>query len=215
VEEYIEYCNLVGENGGVMMSEREFADYKKNYAQLAQNRMYTTWYNPDGVACKVVGPSSKCFCDHPYKTHDFLECPNDKIKCKQVNCKCANYSYLPIYGSQDFKCSCKHSYMAHDAKRTCTSCACKAFTSSWTCTCGYKYMEHKTVSERGKEKEEKGEVVNVKQGGVVSYSSMLDGVERFGHGIKEEMKAKGIKVQIEEFFIPEGPQKLGEEVSAW
>lgn len=35
IDEYIEYCNLVGDNGGVMMSEKEFAEYKKNYAQIA------------------------------------------------------------------------------------------------------------------------------------------------------------------------------------
>ncbi len=35
INEYIEYCNLVGDNGGVLMSEKEFQDYKKNYAQLS------------------------------------------------------------------------------------------------------------------------------------------------------------------------------------
>lgn len=46
VDEYIEYCNLVGDNGGVLMTEQQFQDYKKNYAQMAQNRLYTSWYNP-------------------------------------------------------------------------------------------------------------------------------------------------------------------------
>ena len=34
--------------------------------------MYTTWYNADKLACKNIGPSSKCFCDHPYKNHDYM-----------------------------------------------------------------------------------------------------------------------------------------------
>lgn len=54
------------------MSEKQYAEYKKNYAAKAEKRLYTTWYNPDGVECKIVGPASKCFCDHPYKNHDFL-----------------------------------------------------------------------------------------------------------------------------------------------
>ncbi len=31
---------------------------------------------------------------------------------------------------------------------------------------------------------------------MVSYSSILDGAEKFEYGIKEEMKQKGIKVTI-------------------
>lgn len=45
-------------------------------------------------------------------------------------------------------------------------------------------------------KEEKGETVGLKNGGVVSYSSMLDGAEQFGYGIKEEVKKKGLKSKI-------------------
>ena len=91
------------------MSEKEFADYKKNYAQIAENRTYSTWYNPNDLACKNIGPSSKCFCDHTYKNHDFIQ--GGKVKCKTLGCKCPDYYYIPIYGSQDFKCTCKHSYL--------------------------------------------------------------------------------------------------------
>ncbi len=44
-------------------------------------------------------------------------------------------------------------------------------------------------------------MVHATHGGVVSYSSMLDGADRFEHGIKQELKSKGIKVKIEEFTI--------------
>lgn len=60
----------------------------------------------------------------------------------------------------------------------------------------------------------KGEVVNSKAGGVVSYSSILDGAEKFEYGIKEEMKQKGIKVTIEDFTIPKNVS-LREDVSAF
>jgi hypothetical protein len=64
-------------------------------------------------------------------------------------CKCADYTYIPIYGSQDFKCSCKHSYQTHDiVKKNCKQCACKCFVSTWSCTCGMLFKDHKTISER-------------------------------------------------------------------
>lgn len=72
INAYIEYCNLVGDHGGKLMDEREFEEYKKNYSKLAQNRVFNGWFNPKGLECKVVGPSTKCFCDHYYKNHDFL-----------------------------------------------------------------------------------------------------------------------------------------------
>ena len=107
------------------------------------------------------------------------------MNCKQAGCKCLDFQYIPIHGSQDFKCSCKQSYLKHDVnKKTCAQSNCKGFATSWSCTCGYKFMDHQTVHDKQEQKEEKGETVGVKNGGVVSYSSMLDGAERFGYGIK-------------------------------
>jgi hypothetical protein len=60
----------------------------------------------------------------------------------------------------------------------------------------------------------KGEVVNSKAGGVVSYSSILDGAERFEYGIKQEIKQKGLKVVIEDFVIAKNLE-LREDVSAF
>ena len=56
--------------------------------------------------------------------------------------------------------------------------------------------------------------MHAKNGGIVSYSSMLPGAERFGEGIKQEVKQKGIKVTIEEFKVSKSLE-LREEVSAW
>lgn len=38
-------------------------------------------------------------------------------------------------------------------------------------------------------------------GGVVSYSAMLDGADRFESEINQELKKKGMKVKIEEFTV--------------
>ena len=207
---------MVGDNGGVVMSEQEFMQYKMHQESGSNNpnRLYTSWYNPEGVCCKSVGPSSKCFCDHLYKYHDPTANPK-KVPCKQAGCKCLDFSYIPVHGSQDLKCTCKHSYQAHDpAKKTCKSCPCKAFKSNWTCTCGNGYQTHQTVSEKQAQKEARGEVVAPKNGGLVAFSSILDGAERFGEGVRQEMKQKGIKATIQEFKISKGLE-LEEEVSAW
>lgn len=74
----------------------------------------------------MVGPETKCFCDHRFKDHEYLE-PKDKTKvhCKVPKCNCKCYLYIPTYGSYDFKCLCKHSYREHDNnKHTCTNQKC-------------------------------------------------------------------------------------------
>ena len=48
ISSYIEYCNIVGDNGGIMMSEKEFEQYKKKHQALSENRLYTTWVNKEG-----------------------------------------------------------------------------------------------------------------------------------------------------------------------
>lgn len=49
------------------------------------------------------------------QNHDYIRnVPNGKVKCKSTGCKCPTYTYIPVQGSQDFKCSCKHSYQQHD-----------------------------------------------------------------------------------------------------
>lgn len=111
---------------------------------MDSERLFTSWYNTKGLQCKIVGPSTKCFCDHLFKYHTTT---GNKLKCSQAGCKCADFAYIPIYGSQDLKCNCKHSYQQHDvAKKNCKACPCKLFASNWSCSCGMKFDDHKTVS---------------------------------------------------------------------
>ncbi len=166
--------------GGELMSDKEFEQYKKDFPKLAANRLYANVYNPKGLVCKAVGPSTKCFCDHLFKDHDWLAQEGDKIPCKSKGCPCANYYYIPVYGSQDFKCGCKHSYQAHNLKsKACKSCACKKFESLQSCACKFKYREHEQRNERKKELEARGENPHAVLGGVTSFSDMLDGADRF------------------------------------
>ena len=40
VQAYINYHNLVGDNGGKLLSEKEYEDFQKNYAQVMMKRYH-------------------------------------------------------------------------------------------------------------------------------------------------------------------------------
>ena len=75
------------------------------------------------------------------------------VSQKDVNVEnsviCQSVLFVRVDGSQDFKCHCKHSYTDHNpgnkrCRFNCAGCI-KGFNSTWSCQCGYKYMEHKTT----------------------------------------------------------------------
>lgn len=77
------------------------------------------------------------------------------------------FNSIPVFGSQDFKCLCKHSHLDHDpnGKRKCInnkSCknGCNGFTSSHHCGCGMTYDEHHTVFQSRAEREAEGRPVD-------------------------------------------------------
>lgn len=115
IQAYVEYNNIVGNaDGGKMMSEQEFEEFKNNVREARKNRLYVTWRNRDGVDCKNIGPASKCFCGHRYKEHFFDNIQTREIYCRAKGCKCKMFCYIPTFGSQDLKCQCKHSTTDHD-----------------------------------------------------------------------------------------------------
>lgn len=123
----------------------------KNQVIEKKERLYTSWKNSKGIECKMIGPETKCLCDHRYKEHNH-EIHPIKTHCKSKKCTCPQFLYIPTYGSYDFKCLCKHSYKFHDPiTRHCTKGNCggciKGFNSAWTCACGAKFNEHTTIFE--------------------------------------------------------------------
>ena len=115
VQAYIDYYNIVGnDDNGVLMSEKEFEEYKKKVQHARINHLYVSWKNSKGQECKMIGPSSSCFCGHRYKEHNFDDIKTRKLFCKDKKCKCPLFSYVPVFGSSDLKCFCKHSYTDHD-----------------------------------------------------------------------------------------------------
>lgn len=200
VQAYMEYVNITGDTGDNLMSEKEFEDYKKNMKSQTHNRLYVYFVNSQGLECKVIGPSNKCFCDHRYKEHNYLEHKTRKISCKNSNCKCTLFNYIPIYGSQDFKCTCKHSYLDHNpSSKKCLKCKCFGFMSSWACSCGEKYSTHLTSFETREERIKKGKRVDdvsdampMSMGGITNFASLADGADRFEYNIDKKNNEKAI-----------------------
>ena len=51
--------SIVGNaDGGKMMSEKEFEEFKNNVKDVRKNRLYVIWRNEDGQDCRTIGPSS-------------------------------------------------------------------------------------------------------------------------------------------------------------
>lgn len=112
----------------------------------------------------MVGPETKCFCNHKFKDHNYLNPTGKRAPCSAAKCKCKCFEYIPSHGAYDFKCLCKHSFKEHDCiskkceKPSCSQCA--GFASAWTCSCGCRYSEHDSIVETFAERRESGKATN-------------------------------------------------------
>lgn len=189
IQAYIDYCRIVGvDDGGKMFSEKEFEEYKKKVAAARKNHLYVYWTNGKGVDCKAIGPESMCFCGHRFKMHNFDNVTTKKVDCKDKKCKCPLFEYVPVHGSNDVKCLCKHSYSLHDNRtRACTKpgCSCNSFGSKFTCNCAYPFDDHMTTIETREERLKRGKNVDpgwmsgnmtAGMGGLNSFASMVGDV---------------------------------------
>lgn len=200
VQAYLEYVNLTGDTGDHPMSEKAYEEYKQTAKANAGNRLYVYWVSSQGLECKVIGPANKCFCDHRYKEHDFMDFKAKKIRCKAKGCACPMFNYIPIYGSQDFKCSCKHSYTDHNpSSKKCVKCKCPGFVCSWNCSCGEKYGSHATSFEtraervkNGKRVDDVSDAMPMNIGGITNFSSLADGTDKFEYQVNQRINERAI-----------------------
>ncbi len=60
IQAYIEYEQIVGNaDGGKIMSEKEFEEYKNKVREARKNRLYVNWRNlTNGQDCRTIGPAS-------------------------------------------------------------------------------------------------------------------------------------------------------------
>ena len=156
------------------MSDQEFEEFKKGVKEARKNRLYVHWRNDEGTDCKTIGPASQCFCGHRYKDHFCDNIGTREIYCRSQKeggkkCPCKMFDYIPVFGSQDLKCLCKHSCKEHNPNgaRKCgrgPNCkgGCMGFTSKHHCSCGLTFNEHQTVFESREEREAQGRPVDPK-----------------------------------------------------
>ena len=232
LQAYIEYRNIVGnDDNGKMMSEKEFEEYKKNVAQKRKNHLYVYWVNSDGFECKAIGPESMCFCNHRYKAHDFDSIKDKKVKCKDKKCKCKLFDYVPVYGANDVKCLCHHSYREHElqGKRKCKrpNCKCLQFGSKFTCNCGMGYDNHKTVIQTREERIKLGKPVDAGwfgesliagNGGLQNFGGMMNDVyETEFKAMEKAPTEKKVLYQngIPSNMIQQQSQKVTNNISAY
>nr|CEL65577.1 TPA: Uncharacterized protein C7orf46 homolog [Neospora caninum Liverpool] len=182
VEAYLEYRTIVGDtDNGTLLSRQEYDAVRERAAAASRNPLRVFWRNNvSGVDCRNVGPSSLCLCGHRLRDHDWMATETKAVKCRMQACKCRLFEFIPVHGSQDVKCRCKHSYADHDVlSRKCTRCAprqappfhrtqrlskpkqaasalCTGFMPSYTCSCGSAFAAHETVFETTSERREQG-----------------------------------------------------------
>lgn len=194
VDAYAEYKRIVGDDdGGVMFTPEQYEAYKKRVLPMRmKNRIFTSWVNPEGMDCKLVGPETLCFCNHRYRQHktDFEVLPQDHpilLPCKVKGCGCYSYEYVPLNGSQSIRCTCKHFTEEHAAMspHRCKNgkCGCSGFHSSYTCGCGNPYSSHHMLVETKDERLARGHPVGQDvpyqaMGGLTGFSSLMDGYMR-------------------------------------
>lgn len=229
VAAYLEYERIVGDaDGGKMFTEEEYAEFKANAIAHRANRIYVSWRNmTTGMDCRQVGPSSSCFCGHRFRQHA-TDNTNKNIFCKTQGCPCTLFSYIPVRGTQDVKCTCKHSYDVHGVtgKRRCKQpgCMCGGFHTSISCSCRDQYGAHQTVFETREERQAAGRPVDnlagggagyEAMGGITSFSSLVDGIDRMAVGPSGEPEligappARKALTQEDEFAMYESKYKKG------
>lgn len=51
----------------------------------------------------MIGPATKCICDHRYKDHNYTNAPDKKVHCKVKGCPCTCFYYVPV---REYQFSC-------------------------------------------------------------------------------------------------------------
>eukprot|EP00921_Rhytidocystis_pertsovi_P011970 GHVQ01019388.1.p1 GENE.GHVQ01019388.1~~GHVQ01019388.1.p1 ORF type:complete len:296 (+),score=17.91 GHVQ01019388.1:2916-3803(+) len=188
VQAYLEYRNIVGEtDGGALLSEAEYQALREKAQKAAENELYVFWVSAESqLECRAIGPSSMCFCGHRYRDHAWFDIQNKQVKCRMYKCKCRLFNFIPVHGSGDLKCRCKHSFREHDpTTKQCTMCSCSNYDSPQRCNCGQSSAGHTTTIETREERVSRGKIVTrlrsstlQPMGGLTDMRSLLDGAEK-------------------------------------
>jgi len=150
VESYYRYRQLVGEaDGGEMLGEEAYSELQRKAAAAATDRLFVFYRcTPRALDCYTIGPDSRCYCAHSYKSHAWYNNKDKNVHCRVPGCKCSLYDYIPGHGTMWPKCLCKHNHEDHRKKGLmgrCQRCACSCFNSMMSCQCTMNMQDHCTL----------------------------------------------------------------------
>ena len=156
---YIMYRKLVGESdGGTLLSDEEFHDLRVKAKHARKNKLCCVWRNTlTSIDCYSIGPDSRCFCGHMYKSHAWYNIDDKNVHCRVPDCLCPLFKYVNGNGTWFIRCTCKHSYQNHMASglpSACSykDCSCSTFYSDFCCSCGEGWKNHSTIFENESER---------------------------------------------------------------
>ncbi|KAL0237346.1 hypothetical protein PCE1_000743 [Barthelona sp. PCE] len=214
IQAYIDYVNITGDLGDNLMTEEQFIEFQRKQIENAHLRVYVAYVNSQGATCKEIGPSSLCFCSHRFRDHNKdLDEDTGRKRANCRDCRCRRFKYLPSAGTWRVRCMCKHSATDHDVKppHKCRLCNCDGFHSSYTCTCGEPYANHRTIFETRDERIANGRPVDnrvpnamqLNMGGIVNFSSLVDDTTKAEARMIAQTNIDNMQVaQVEEIDDP-------------
>lgn len=162
IDSYREYRQIVGHSYGGRLFDTAAHESLRQCAADPRRRLWVHWVEESsGFECKAIGPGSLCFCGHAYHEHTWDEYSETKqLSCKIQGCTCKAYSYIPVCGAGDLKCTnCKQSFKDHAADtKSCPAAKSEStiFACSYTCNCNRNYSMHRTVVQLNAEREAAG-----------------------------------------------------------
>ena len=93
VESYYRYRQLVGEaDGGEMLGEEAYSELQRKAAAAATDRLFVFYRcTPRALDCYTIGPDSRCYCAHSYKSHAWYNNKDKNVHCR-VPARCTTTS---------------------------------------------------------------------------------------------------------------------------
>ena len=63
----LKITDMISEKDLIKFQELDLMEPILPVSEKSKNKLYLCWRNSDGVECKMIGPETKCFCNHRFK----------------------------------------------------------------------------------------------------------------------------------------------------
>lgn len=168
---------------GISSASRSMMDLEDEAARQAMaDDIYVVWRNESAAPpksrdfCCRVGPSHRCFCNHPRRSHAVARRRGVTVFAACSECVCECFLYVPNHPEEvgdhwlsrrkDWdpskwspKCRCGHGSHAHGPRRPnrCSTCGCGQYTPHFACVvCDGAGDSHWTIVESSADRQAQG-----------------------------------------------------------